>query len=88
MSLHGLSLLAGTPGQTGGKIFRAVNPATSTLLKPDFHEASNDEVAQALDEMGDGLMRRLTYRLMLVHQIVYPILLLIFGGFVAFGDCH
>ncbi len=49
MSLHGLSLLAGITGQTGGKIFRAVNPATSTLLKPDFHEASGEEVAQALN---------------------------------------
>jgi NADP-dependent aldehyde dehydrogenase len=49
MSLHGLSLLAGLPGQTGGKIFRAVNPATSTLLKPDFHEASPDEVSAALE---------------------------------------
>ena len=49
MSLHGLSLLAGHSGQTGGKIFRAVNPSTSTLLKPDFHEASEDEVAQTLE---------------------------------------
>lgn len=37
----------------------------------------------AMDEMGEGLMRRLTYRLMVVHQIVYPILLLLFGGVVA-----
>ena len=49
MSLHGLSLLAGTPGQTGGKTFRAINPTTSTILKPDFHEASAAEVAQALN---------------------------------------
>ena len=49
MTLHGLSLLAGTTGQTGGKTFRAINPATSTLLKPDFHEASAEEVASALD---------------------------------------
>lgn len=38
----------------------------------------------ALDEMGEGLMRRLTYRLMLLHQFLYPILLLGFGGIVAF----
>ena len=49
MSLHGFSILAGTTGQTGGKTFRAINPATSTLLKPDFHEASSEEVNRALD---------------------------------------
>jgi general secretion pathway protein F len=38
----------------------------------------------ALDEMGEGLMRRMTYRLMLLHQFLYPVLLLIFGGIVAF----
>ena len=49
MSLHGLSLLAGAQGTTGGKIFHAVNPATNTPLAPDFHEASATEVAHALD---------------------------------------
>ncbi len=49
MSLLGLSLLAGTPGQTGGKTFRAVNPATSAALEPTFHEASAAEVHAALD---------------------------------------
>ncbi len=49
MSLHGKSLLAGVLGQTGGKIFHAVNPATNERLAPDFHEASTSEVAQALD---------------------------------------
>ena len=38
----------------------------------------------ALDEIGEGLMRRLTYRLSLLHSILYPILLLMFGAFVAF----
>lgn len=38
----------------------------------------------ALDEMGDSLMRRLTYRMTILHQIVYPVLLLLFGGVVAF----
>ena len=49
MSLHGLSLIAGTPGQTGGKLFRAANPATGEALEPAFHEASAAEVAAALD---------------------------------------
>ena len=49
MSLHGRSLLAGALGQTGGKIFHAVNPATNERLAPDFHEASLEEVVRALD---------------------------------------
>ncbi|MCX6952652.1 MAG: aldehyde dehydrogenase (NADP(+)) [Verrucomicrobia bacterium] len=49
MSLHGKSLLAGVLGQTGGRIFHAVNPATNERLAPDFHEASAGEVTQALD---------------------------------------
>jgi alpha-ketoglutaric semialdehyde dehydrogenase len=49
MSLHGLSLIAGQPGQTGGKTFHAVNPATGETLQPAFHEASNDEAGRALD---------------------------------------
>ena len=48
MSLHGKSLLAGALGQTGGKIFHAVNPATNAPLAPDFHEASAAEVDHAL----------------------------------------
>lgn len=49
MSLHGKSLLAGAHGRTGGKTFRAVNPVTGEHLAPDFHEASADEVAGALE---------------------------------------
>ncbi|MBI5771655.1 MAG: aldehyde dehydrogenase (NADP(+)) [Verrucomicrobia bacterium] len=49
MSLHGLSLLAGAHGATGGKTFHAINPATSERLAPDFHEASAAEVSAALD---------------------------------------
>lgn len=48
MLLHGFSLLAGTPGQPGGKTFHATNPATNTHLEPAFHEASAAEVAAAL----------------------------------------
>ena len=49
MTLHGKSLIAGQPGTTGGKIFRAVNPATNTPLDPEFHEASLAEAARALE---------------------------------------
>lgn len=49
MTLLGKSLIAGTAGQTGGRTFHAVNPATSERLAPDFHEASSAEVTRALD---------------------------------------
>jgi 2,5-dioxopentanoate dehydrogenase len=48
MTLHGKSLIAGTPGQTGGKTFRAINPATNQPLNPEFHEASAADVDRAL----------------------------------------
>src|SRR3954469_7861897 len=49
MPLHGKSILAGSLGRAGGKIFHAVNPATNERLAPDFHEAFDDEVGRALD---------------------------------------
>ena len=48
MLLQGKSLLAGRTGAPGGTIFRAINPATSESLAPDFHEASMTEVDAAL----------------------------------------
>ncbi|MGH7943816.1 MAG: aldehyde dehydrogenase family protein, partial [Opitutaceae bacterium] len=48
MTLHGKSLVAGATGQSGGRTFRAVNPATSHPLEPDFHEASAGEVDRAV----------------------------------------
>src|SRR5471032_593747 len=49
MTLHGKSLIADVLGATGGKTFRAENPATREQLSPEFHEASAAEVARALD---------------------------------------
>ena len=49
MTLHGKSLIAGQRGRIGGKTFRAVDPATSQPLEPDFHEASAGEVDSALN---------------------------------------
>lgn len=49
MSLHGLSLIAGHPGMSGGKTFRAVNPATAQPLEPDFHEAAAAEADRAME---------------------------------------
>ena len=54
MTLHGKSLIAGSPGQTGGKTFRAVNPATNQPLEPDFHEASSAEVEAALNKSAEA----------------------------------
>jgi 2,5-dioxopentanoate dehydrogenase len=48
MTLHGRSLIAGEPGATSGKVFRANNPATSERLAPDFHEASPADVERAM----------------------------------------
>lgn len=49
MTLHGKSFLAGALGALGGKKFQAENPATRERLAPDFHEASEAEVARALE---------------------------------------
>jgi alpha-ketoglutaric semialdehyde dehydrogenase len=49
MNIHGTSLVAGGLGRTGGKTFRAFNPATASFLEPDFHEAPEEEVARAMD---------------------------------------
>ena len=48
MTLQGKSLLAGVPGQSGAKRFRAVNPATDQPLEPEFHEAASAEADRAL----------------------------------------
>lgn len=49
MNLHGLSLIAGSVGQTGGRTFRGIDPTTNTALEPDFHEASPAEADRALE---------------------------------------
>src|SRR5688500_9825813 len=54
MTLHGKSLIAGTSGQTGGRTFRAVNPATNQSLEPDFLEASPGEVDRALSAAAEA----------------------------------
>lgn len=51
MDLHGHSLIAGQRA-TGGPIFRAVNPATTIRLEPDFHEATPVAVDQAMVAAG------------------------------------
>ena len=54
MTLHGKSLIAGQPGNTGGKTFRAIDPATNAPLDPEFHEASLAEAARALEAAQDA----------------------------------
>jgi NADP-dependent aldehyde dehydrogenase len=58
-TLRGLSLLAGTPGQTDGNTFRAINPATGESLAPDFQEASLPEVDRAVVSAAEAFA---TYR--------------------------
>lgn len=48
MNLHGKSLIAGKPGDSGAKTFHAIDPATEARLDPVFHESSEDEAARAL----------------------------------------
>lgn len=48
MILHGLSLIAGTPGRHSDNTYRAVDPATNVKLDPEFHEASETEIDQAV----------------------------------------
>ena len=54
MTLHGTSLIAGQPGQTGGKTFSAFSPAEGTALEPVFHEASDPEVERAMQSAAEA----------------------------------
>jgi NADP-dependent aldehyde dehydrogenase len=54
MNLQGTSLIAGTPGQSGGKTFKAFSPSTGTTLEPGFHEASAEEVDRAMNAAADA----------------------------------
>ncbi len=49
MNLQGTSLIADARGLAGGRRFRAVNPALGTALEPEFFEASEAEVARAME---------------------------------------
>jgi len=49
MDLQGTSLIAGARGLPGGRRFRAANPATGQMLAPEFHEASDAEVARTME---------------------------------------
>ena len=49
IELQGTSLIAGARGARGGRTFIAANPAAGTVLAPEFHEALDAEVAQAME---------------------------------------
>src|SRR6185369_10342285 len=49
MNLQGTSFIAGTRGPLGGRTFSTANPAAGAALAPDFHEASDAEVARAME---------------------------------------
>src|SRR5687767_1365567 len=48
MTLHGQSLLAGTPVTSSARTFRVVSPLDSRELHPPFHECAPDLVERAL----------------------------------------
>ncbi|RPJ87038.1 MAG: aldehyde dehydrogenase (NADP(+)) [Acidobacteria bacterium] len=48
MRLHGENLVGRSLSREGKPAFRAVNPATLRELDPEFHEATPDEIDQAL----------------------------------------
>jgi len=54
MTLHGKSLIAGRPGETGGATFRAHDPATGAALEPVFHAAHEAEAARAVDAAAEA----------------------------------
>jgi NADP-dependent aldehyde dehydrogenase len=49
MSLLGTSLIAGARGSAGSRRFHAVNPSNGETLAPEIHEASDAEVACAME---------------------------------------
>ncbi len=48
MELHGQNLIAGQTSPGNGTTFRAFDPAKGSPFAPDFHEASENEIAAAL----------------------------------------
>jgi NADP-dependent aldehyde dehydrogenase len=58
--LHGKSLIAGQPAETGARTFRAISPLDSSELETTFHESVAEDVnrALALAEEAFGTYRR------------------------------
>ena len=54
MPLHGKSIIAGVPGATGGKTFKARNPGAGSEIDPDFHFASPEEIDRAVEKAGEA----------------------------------
>ncbi len=54
MRLHGENLVGRSLSREGESVFRAVSPATLEELKPDFHEATPDEIDRALTLAADA----------------------------------
>lgn len=49
MELKGQNFVGGGLSCEGGKVFHALNPATSQQLEPTFHEATESEIDRALE---------------------------------------
>jgi len=61
MNLDGFSFVAGKPAHTGTKTFHAISPLDGKRLEPEFHEATAEQVDQALRHADDAfeLFRRM-----------------------------
>lgn len=55
-SLHGKSLLAGTPVETASRSFQAINPATNEALPTVFHECTLEAVDAALVQAEEAFL--------------------------------
>ena len=57
MELKGGNIIANTLSQEGGSIFYGVNPANGEKLKPAFHEASQQEINQAIEKSKEAFQQ-------------------------------
>ena len=62
MRLHGKSIIAGQPVESGLTTFRAYGPASGNILEPAFEEAGAELIDRALDAAEDAfiIFRRIT----------------------------
>jgi alpha-ketoglutaric semialdehyde dehydrogenase len=77
MELHGRNFIGVDLSARGEKVFQASNPATSQKLEPPFHEATEDEIDEALELAEDAFCEAREKRLCvapLLHALADEIL--------------
>ncbi len=57
MELHGRNFIAAGLSARGKQIFHAVNPVSSQRLEPPFHEATQDDINEAVELAHDAFSR-------------------------------